>query len=52
MGHGDAGRHFHRHAQGRIVSMLEGGYALHAFAPSAAAHLKVLSSLEQAPERG
>jgi acetoin utilization deacetylase AcuC-like enzyme len=34
-----------RHAQGRIVSMLEGGYALHALGRSVAAHLKVLSGL-------
>jgi acetoin utilization deacetylase AcuC-like enzyme len=34
-----------RHAQGRIVSMLVGGYALHALGRSAAAHLKVLSGL-------
>ncbi len=32
-------------AQGRIVSMLEGGYALSALARSAAAHIKVLSDL-------
>ena len=34
-----------RHAQGRIVSMLEGGYALDALGRSVAAHLKVLSGL-------
>lgn len=34
-----------RHAQGRIVSLLEGGYNLHALGRSAAAHLKVLSGL-------
>jgi acetoin utilization deacetylase AcuC-like enzyme len=34
-----------RHAQGRIVSMLEGGYALQALGRSAAAHIKVLSGL-------
>ncbi|MCC6530985.1 MAG: histone deacetylase family protein [Burkholderiales bacterium] len=34
-----------RHAQGRIVSMLEGGYALHALGRSVAAHLKTLSGL-------
>ncbi len=32
-------------AQGRIVSMLEGGYALSALARSVAAHIKVLSDL-------
>ena len=32
-------------AQGRIVSMLEGGYALSALARSATAHIKVLSGL-------
>ncbi len=32
-----------RHAHGRIVSVLEGGYALHALGRSALAHLKVLS---------
>ncbi len=32
----------HRHAQGRVVSCLEGGYALSALARSAAAHVKVL----------
>ena len=31
-----------RYAQGRIVSMLEGGYELHALGRSVAAHLKVL----------
>jgi acetoin utilization deacetylase AcuC-like enzyme len=34
-----------RHAQGRIVSLLEGGYNLHALGRSAAVHLKVLSGL-------
>lgn len=34
-----------RHAQGRIVSLLEGGYELHALGRSAAAHLKVLAGL-------
>ena len=34
-----------RHAGGRIVSMLEGGYNLHALGRSAAAHIKVLSGL-------
>ena len=31
-----------RHAQGRVISILEGGYALNALARSAAAHVKVL----------
>jgi len=34
-----------RHAQGRIVSCLEGGYALSALARSVAAHLRVLTEL-------
>ncbi len=34
-----------RHARGRIVSVLEGGYALHAAARSVAAHLRVLAGL-------
>lgn len=34
-----------RHAQGRIVSMLEGGYALSALGRSVVAHLKVLGSI-------
>lgn len=34
-----------RHAQGRIVSCLEGGYALGALARSVAAHLRVLAEL-------
>ena len=34
-----------RHAGGRIVSMLEGGYNLHALGRSAAAHIRVLSGL-------
>jgi len=34
-----------RHAEGRLVSMLEGGYALHALGRSVATHLKVLSGL-------
>jgi acetoin utilization deacetylase AcuC-like enzyme len=34
-----------RHAKGRIVSLLEGGYNLHALGRSATAHLKVLSGL-------
>lgn len=34
-----------RHAQGRIVSCLEGGYALSALARSVAAHLRVLADL-------
>ena len=32
----------HRHAAGRIVSVLEGGYDLDALAASVAAHLRVL----------
>jgi acetoin utilization deacetylase AcuC-like enzyme len=35
-----------RHAQGRIVSCLEGGYALGALARSVAAHLRVLADLD------
>jgi len=34
-----------RHTNGRIVSTLEGGYALHALGRSVLAHLKVLSGL-------
>jgi acetoin utilization deacetylase AcuC-like enzyme len=34
-----------RHADGRIVSCLEGGYALGALARSVAAHLRVLAGL-------
>jgi acetoin utilization deacetylase AcuC-like enzyme len=34
-----------RHAQGRIVSCLEGGYNLGALARSVAAHLRVLAGL-------
>jgi acetoin utilization deacetylase AcuC-like enzyme len=34
-----------RHAQGRIVSCLEGGYDLGALARSVAAHLRVLAGL-------
>ena len=34
-----------RHASCRIVSVLEGGYALHALGRSATAHIKVLSGL-------
>ena len=34
-----------RHSQGRIVSCLEGGYALSALARSVAAHLRVLTEL-------
>jgi acetoin utilization deacetylase AcuC-like enzyme len=34
-----------RHAQGRIVSCLEGGYHLGALARSVAAHLRVLAGL-------
>ncbi len=35
-----------RHAQGRIVSCLEGGYALSALGRSVVAHLRVLAGLE------
>ncbi len=35
-----------RHAQGRIVSCLEGGYALGALARSVAAHVRVLAELD------
>jgi acetoin utilization deacetylase AcuC-like enzyme len=35
-----------RHAKGRIVSSLEGGYALAALARSVAAHVRVLAGLE------
>jgi acetoin utilization deacetylase AcuC-like enzyme len=38
-----------RHAQGRLVSVLEGGYDLHALAESVATHVQ---SLMQAGERG
>jgi acetoin utilization deacetylase AcuC-like enzyme len=34
-----------RHAKGRIVSCLEGGYALSALARSVVAHLRVLSDV-------
>ena len=34
-----------KHAQGRMVSMLEGGYELHALGRSVATHLKVLAGL-------
>ena len=34
-----------RHAGNRIVSTLEGGYALHALGRSATAHIKVLAGL-------
>ena len=34
-----------KHAQGRIVSALEGGYELHALGRSVAAHIRVLSGL-------
>jgi acetoin utilization deacetylase AcuC-like enzyme len=33
-----------RHAQGRIVSMLEGGYNLSALGRSAVAHVKALTA--------
>jgi acetoin utilization deacetylase AcuC-like enzyme len=35
-----------RHAKGRIVSMLEGGYALSALGRSAVQHIKVLAGLD------
>jgi acetoin utilization deacetylase AcuC-like enzyme len=35
-----------RHARGRIVSCLEGGYELSALARSVVAHLKTLAELE------
>jgi acetoin utilization deacetylase AcuC-like enzyme len=34
-----------KYAQKRIVSVLEGGYALHALGRSATAHIKVLCGL-------
>jgi acetoin utilization deacetylase AcuC-like enzyme len=34
-----------RHADGRIVSVLEGGYALSALGRSVAAHIKTLADL-------
>ena len=34
-----------RHCNGRIVSLLEGGYNLHALGRSATAHIKVLAGL-------
>ena len=34
-----------RHAKGRIVSMLEGGYALSALGRSVVQHIKVLAGL-------
>ena len=34
-----------KYAEGRIVSVLEGGYALSALGRSALAHIKVLSGL-------
>ena len=35
-----------RHAKGRIVSCLEGGYSLSALSRSVAAHLRVLAELD------
>ena len=35
-----------RHSQGRVVSMLEGGYHLSALGRSAAAHVRVLSEAQ------
>jgi acetoin utilization deacetylase AcuC-like enzyme len=34
-----------KHAHGRIVSVLEGGYELHALGRSVRAHIKVMSGL-------
>lgn len=34
-----------KYAHGRIVSVLEGGYELHALGRSVAAHIKILSGL-------
>jgi len=34
-----------RHAKGRMVSMLEGGYALSALGRSAVQHIKVMADL-------
>lgn len=34
-----------KHAEGRMISTLEGGYALHALARSAAAHIRILAGL-------
>jgi acetoin utilization deacetylase AcuC-like enzyme len=34
-----------KHGRGRIVSVLEGGYELHALGRSATNHIKVLSGL-------
>jgi acetoin utilization deacetylase AcuC-like enzyme len=34
-----------KHGQGRVVSVLEGGYELHALGRSVMTHLKVLSGL-------
>ncbi len=39
-----------RHAQGRIVSCLEGGYHLGALGRSVAAHLRVLADIDELPE--
>ncbi len=36
-----------RHAQGRMVSMLEGGYALSALGRSVVQHLRVLAGLDR-----
>jgi len=40
-----------RYAQGRVVSTLEGGYALPALGRSAAAHIRVLAGLEPPQQR-
>ena len=34
-----------KYSRGRVVSMLEGGYELHALGRSAATHIKVLAGL-------
>jgi acetoin utilization deacetylase AcuC-like enzyme len=39
-----------RHSQGRIVSMLEGGYNLSALGRSAVAHVRALSQAQARPE--
>jgi acetoin utilization deacetylase AcuC-like enzyme len=36
-----------RHADGRVVSMLEGGYALSALGRSAVQHIRVLAGLDR-----
>lgn len=39
-----------KHAQGRIVSLLEGGYHLKALAEAASAHIETLLSIKEAPK--